>query len=324
MKRPACARSQGKSLHKCSCCGSDKHRIEICPEKGAAKIRALLAQVRQLTEGRPKHVLRQERKTRKSAKVSGKHQERAQKEYRGENKPRQASPAARRRRLNGRRDFPMRSANEEEAAHWLIEHHWVPECPVKTKGGFYVQMGLHTYMRLLCFRCCSLVGHNSNKMATSAIVCVPRPVKCERCGTRHVSDLLWPADRPCGWRCLSQSCGRRMTFLAHSIFNGLRCGPIGLQALLLEYCKLDLATSPRVVDLVQNCGYGESCVRHFICAMRSLEAQAGFEACKSHRLWAKVEVDGNLLAFHISRNNTRYPEAIRRLERRLEKKGKSK
>ena len=128
MKRPACKRSQGKSRHKCSCCGSLKHRIETCPEPAAAKIQSLLAQVRKLTEGRPKHVLRQERKTRKTPKLSGSHKERAQKEYRGENKPRQASPAQKRRRLAGLRGFPLPSHDDNEAAQWLIEHHWVPEC----------------------------------------------------------------------------------------------------------------------------------------------------------------------------------------------------
>ena len=115
-----------------------------------------------------------------------------------------------------------------------------------------------------------------------------------------------------------------MTFLSHSIFNGLRCGPLGLQTLLLAYCKLDLASSPSVVDLVQNAGYGDSCVRHFISALRALESEAGFNICKSQKLRTKVEVDAtNLLTFHVSRHNTHYSEAIRSLERRLEKKGES-
>ncbi|CAJ1451089.1 unnamed protein product [Effrenium voratum] len=73
MKRPAAlVRRQNKQGPRaCDACGSTAHRIETCKTKAAAEIRKLRAQVRKLTEGRPKNaVLRKERKTRKSPKVS--------------------------------------------------------------------------------------------------------------------------------------------------------------------------------------------------------------------------------------------------------------
>lgn len=57
LKRPAAAvpnrltRSKGKQKHRCSCCGSDKHRLESCPLPGAKEILRLRSLV-------PKQVVR--------------------------------------------------------------------------------------------------------------------------------------------------------------------------------------------------------------------------------------------------------------------------
>ena len=121
---------------------------------------------------------------------------------------------------------------------------------------------------------------------------------CRLALSRNISDLKWPADRPCGWRCLSRFCGHRMLFLSLPIFCGLRCGPLGLQKMLLQYCKLNLNQCPRVTDMVQNTGFGETCCRHFLNSLRTLEAEAGRRICETKKLRTKVEVDAtNLLVF---------------------------
>ena len=81
-------------------------------------------------------------------------------------------------------------------------------------------------------------------------------------------------------------------------FCGLQCGPLGLQKMLLQYCKLNLNQCPRVTDMVQNTGFGETCCRHFLNSLRTLEAEAGRRICETKKLRTKVEVDAtNLLVF---------------------------
>ena len=123
MKRPA--RAQGRATHRCSVCGSTKHRLETCEEPGAQKIRELPKKIRVLTAGRPKNkILRQEHKTRKSDKVDGKYASKAMKAYTGKNGPRKPSPAEARRTLHGRVKQSSRMSDRDAVA-WLLENEWI-------------------------------------------------------------------------------------------------------------------------------------------------------------------------------------------------------
>ena len=105
-----------------------KVHAPMCSEKGAKKNRSLLLQLKKMQEGRPKHVLRQEKKKRISEKQTGKCCKRASKAYRGKTSTRRPSPAALRRVIP--RSFPACSDTEEDAAQWLIDNLWIPECLV--------------------------------------------------------------------------------------------------------------------------------------------------------------------------------------------------
>lgn len=74
--------------------------------------------------------------------------------------------------------------------------------------------------------------------------------------------------------------------------------------------------------MVQNTGFGETCCRHFLNSLRTLEAEAGRRICETKKLRTKVEVDAtNLLSFHVSAKNAHYAQQIRALENMLQKKG---
>lgn len=260
MKRPA--RAQGRATHRCSVCGSTKHRLETCEEPGAQKIRELHKKIRVLTAGRPKNkILRQEHKTRKSDKVDGKYASKAMKAYTGKNGPRKPSPAEARRTLHGRVKQSSRMSDRDAVA-WLLENEWIK-----------------------------------------------KPKTCPECGAKHLSDLVWPADRTCYWRCCS--CENRCLLFGNSIFNGLRCGPAGLVDLLNSYCSLDANKCPNVVDMIQDSGFGRTTVEHFLSALRALEARAGLELQATMQLSGNIEVDGTFLSsFPISANNSHYYDQI--------------
>lgn len=150
-------------------------------------------------------------------------------------------------------------------------------------------------------------------------VWVPEPQECAQCASKNVSELLWPADRGPGWRCLE--CGQRMQFLSLSIFCGLRCGPLGLWRLLQQYSQLDLNQAPRVTDLVQATRLGRWCCENFILALRKLESDAGQYICANQKLRGSVEVDAtNLCCFHIGSQNPHYYHQIWKLEQESKKR----
>ena len=129
-----------------------------------------------------------------------------------------------------------------------------------------------------------------------------------------------PRTDPRTGRC--SSCGTRTELLAKSIFAGLRCGPEGVQRLLLAYAELDLAVAPQVTALVAATKMGRSCVEHFVGCLRELEAEAGARICEEASLSGNVECDGSFLtSFHISAENVHYYHQIYRLRQMDGKNG---
>jgi hypothetical protein len=108
--------------HKCSCCGSTKHRLETCKHPAAAKIRALQAKVRVLQGSSQKAKPNFKKKLRVNPQSSGDFKAQASLKYTGKKPRSKYLDASQQRRLLKCTFDDSWASSDEKATDFLLKH----------------------------------------------------------------------------------------------------------------------------------------------------------------------------------------------------------
>ena len=143
------------------------------------------------------------------------------------------------------------------------------------------------------------------------IRCLRKASRCLHCNAKVSKPRAYVYPGKLYVRCLSTKCQKRISVSDYSKFRGTRLSLSKLLEVVTFYCRNNRSKAPLVSDAVSHLRLKRCQVEHIFRTIRSAEAKAGVEFCKTATMEGNVEGDAHgLRKLYISPKNEHFQEEI--------------